>query len=1485
MEKQKTKKSILGGLVVVAMVALAVGWSLLVPSVRSTNAANISHLAESFDDYLDRAGQVKYLSDEDVDPYKVAVGYGQFRKDAIDAAGTKITLRHEGQTVTFDRGLWAHATSRLYYDLETIDPSRHYTHFATYEGINTTSRGGDGVNFRIYGSNDPNGEWTLIDSNNKLPADEATFVKVDVRQYRYLLLEAHQNAANGNDHSVWGDAKLVTADYTQYIIPDISKYDNDVLSYGDASLEDNAAYELTVLRREFVSKIGQYTLSTFVQSSAENRRALEWLYNDLQNMRWFILGGQPRGSYLNALNILSQIYTAHSADMADERSTGYDGITYGDVYSKLMISIALTHSSAFGAWYDSREISNPLRRYEIYKDLYERNLLEKSTFTRLEVEEMRFVTLAVISDDEIEWLNNLARERKTGNSEYNLNPYSYINYTFGYNYSLPQYYAEENRETWDAKYKLSQFGVPYGVAGKTKLWIVFEQGSVCGGLSKTGSNLWNVFGLPATVVGQPGHAAYLGMSMDDEGDGRWSIGNDVFGWTKSEKGERFLLGWGSPLMRSGYNVSYFSLGQDALNDMENYTLAEETLMLEELYGDNQAQLEKLYRKAISYQSFNLDAWYNLIQLYLSNPNTPEETYTGLAKEVATTFRNYPLPMVELMKLFKGKLTSAASIAVYNDAQETNLQQAKVATSEETKQYASTRTMANYLLGNNDYKMASFSFGGENAGKIVLGSQYDSVLSLQYQYSLDGGNSWNTKTVDENTVDRNVALTKVELSQITEENDIKVRIVGANDVIYTIDITKAAVPTNLYANDQENRVMGVDLTMEWCEVTESDSCDSDGTWVSYRDSSPQRIGDVAIKVRRGATGTSLTSDPTPEYRFTADAEPNRQYTYVSVSHLSMARASSEALGAGKNGNAAYAIDGNFYTRWHSNWNGADSERYIVIKVDHGINLSRLEYVAGGGGNGHIKQADIYVSTSDELNQDSFVLAGKLTSNCNDVAAGVTCRAPWAGTANNTLDGAVIEKIDFDESIPNVRYVAIKANLTSDGTRFVAARMFNLYEDRRDVPDAPMASIAYSTVSYTNDDVLARLVNPSTELKNIQVEDMNGNLIGIGEETSIVQRVDETTLKFKENGECKITFTDSEGVAGQVLAKVTWIDRESPVGYIEYDRGVNNPTNKSVTARLIIENNESVTVTNNADDKLDAEDGTVWDPFTYTFEDNGEFTFEFEDAAGNRGSATARVDWIDKAAPKVSVKYSTLEETDGEVIAILSKVSYDEMEARSTQKHYDEDGYEYDEDFIVKPQAGITVNDDGTVEYRFTKNGEFTFEYCDVAGNCATTLAKVDWIRGQQQPETPDNSNQPSNPDEPSMPDNPPAQPDPLPKPEVPNNPKPDTGNNAGNTIGVGENRPSNSGANNGNSSVMPSDSQDNEDDDEIADISGNNKNENNQKPSNVGSVSGSPSAEEDENADESEAKWYQNPLVWGVSGIVIVFIIGIGAAMVNNRRRI
>ena len=44
-----------------------------------------------------------------------------------------------------------------------------------------------------------------------------------------------------------------------------------------------------------------------------------------------------------------------------------------------------------------------------------------------------------------------------------------------------------------------------------------------------------------------------------------------------------------------------------------------------------------------------------------------------------------------------------------------------------------------------------------------------------------------------------------------------------------------------------------------------------------------------------------------------------------------------------------------------------------------------------------------------------------------------------------------------------------------------------------------------------------------------------------------------------------------------------------------------------------------------------------PFKHIFRQNGSYTFEFVDKAGNPGEATAKVDWIDQSVPEATVYY--------------------------------------------------------------------------------------------------------------------------------------------------------------------------------------------------------------------------------------------------------
>ena len=103
------------------------------------------------------------------------------------------------------------------------------------------------------------------------------------------------------------------------------------------------------------------------------------------------------------------------------------------------------------------------------------------------------------------------------------------------------------------------------------------------------------------------------------------------------------------------------------------------------------------------------------------------------------------------------------------------------------------------------------------------------------------------------------------------------------------------------------------------------------------------------------------------------------------------------------------------------------------------------------------------------------------------------------------------------------------------------------------------------------------------------------------------------------------------------------------------------------------------------------------------ENGTVYAEATDIAGNKVYNTLEITNIDKTAPKATIKYTTNE--DGSVTATIT----------------------FDETATV-------TNNDGKPTYKFTENGEFTFEFVDSVGNKGTATAKVTSIN-KKEPVTP------------------------------------------------------------------------------------------------------------------------------------------------------
>lgn len=145
----------------------------------------------------------------------------------------------------------------------------------------------------------------------------------------------------------------------------------------------------------------------------------------------------------------------------------------------------------------------------------------------------------------------------------------------------------------------------------------------------------------------------------------------------------------------------------------------------------------------------------------------------------------------------------------------------------------------------------------------------------------------------------------------------------------------------------------------------------------------------------------------------------------------------------------------------------------------------------------------------------------------------------------------------------------------------------------------------------------------------------------------------------------------------------IDTTPPTAEVDYFTTA--PTSNPVVVELVRES-EPITITNNAGRR------------EYTFTENGSFTFQFQDAAGNTGSAIATVNNIDTTPPTANIEYSTVAPTSDPVTVTLMGSS-----------------------------EPITImNNNGSDIYTFTTNGSFTFQFQDAAGNTGSADTIVDNI---------------------------------------------------------------------------------------------------------------------------------------------------------------
>ena len=147
-----------------------------------------------------------------------------------------LTLKVNGKSQSYIKGLCAWATSDIVYDLKDYD----YDYFTADLGVDISEQSNyfnTGVRFYIYTSDDGESWTEKYKSDTLYGWSEADAVKIDIKNAKYLKLTADDNSANWwaawYDEAVYANAKRIKEDYKEdtsdiAVIKTVDTYDKEL---------------------------------------------------------------------------------------------------------------------------------------------------------------------------------------------------------------------------------------------------------------------------------------------------------------------------------------------------------------------------------------------------------------------------------------------------------------------------------------------------------------------------------------------------------------------------------------------------------------------------------------------------------------------------------------------------------------------------------------------------------------------------------------------------------------------------------------------------------------------------------------------------------------------------------------------------------------------------------------------------------------------------------------------------------------------------------------------------------------------------------------------------------------------------------------------------------------------------------------------------------------------------------------------------------
>ena len=737
----------------------------------------------------------------------------------------------------------------------------------------------------------------------------------------------------------------------------IEEFDEIIRNKGKKATDVIAENGHLIYQREFVKRVGYDNIMRLYVDNVDLREGIEYLYLSETALAYFIEANPyfQGMSYERAVKNFCEIFNAHKDEIKED----------WDFLLKLAISVAFAMSRNLGMWTGHFKPNDPVVRYEAFKQLVEEGLMAKAggdveKFKALPSALMCFTVNTRAHSDELIWLNrHITKRRDNGLGTKYLDPYQYIVYGKDWSYAHPDLQNPDKFDEWNKKWDIECFKHDYTDNRYVRHWKVFKKQAVCGGISKSGSNFNNVIGYPAFAVSQKGHCAYHYSRYDKDNNIIWYIGNNIthIQDSRSEQSEGLIGGYGVKSWCSDRSASYIQLATAVLSDYSLYQKAVKLNILADVYKDDFLRHRGIFLETLKVMPLNLDALENVIMIDTANEALESSHFVNLAKTVIENLKYYPLPMRDLLKLVEARIS--VEDRPYFDLLRNNalINATKIANGT-IVQSDVCKQMATFLLQSQRVNLATFSFDGEKANKLVVNQAYKDS-GIQIKYSLDGGVEWVTGTSHEIELDPTTVTTK----------GILVRIVGFEDQTHKIDITTAKNPTTalISKNDNENYFVGNIKNLQYS-----------GDGISFVDYPVNGVfsGTQKVYVRYKNYGTFLASG-IEEYTFHENTDTATR-KYLPIKHLKMQSASSEQSKSSEH-KATNMLDGDSRTKWHTKY-GGDAKREYVIKLDEARHICSIEYIPAGR-NGRLRQAEIQVSddnktwkpviVSEELKDDGYL----------------------------------------------------------------------------------------------------------------------------------------------------------------------------------------------------------------------------------------------------------------------------------------------------------------------------------------------------------------------------------------------------------------------------------------------------------------------------------------------------------------------------------